>query len=123
MPFHFDSENNAITMAAGDTATISVNVQWDRLSDGDAVLLAVFDSGGDLLCKAAEIADGQARIRLCNHDTRDIEPGKYKWNLRIVTGPAYDADNKVYADDCTDHVVTVFDTPPAFRITRGGAYV
>lgn len=123
MPFAFDSETKAIVMAAGDTATIGVNVQWDRLKAGDVVLFAVFDSSGDLLCKAAEITDGQARIRLCNHDTRDIAPGKYKWNLRIVTGPAKDESGNVYADDCSDEVITVFDSPPAFKITQGGARV
>ena len=123
MPFAFDENTHAISMAAGDTATIAVNVQWDRLQQGDVVLFAVFDSSGDLLCKAAEITDGQAKIRLCNHDTRDIEPGKYKWNLRVVTSPAYDSDGKVHADECTDEVITVFDNPPAFKLTRGGAYV
>lgn len=123
MPFAFDGKTKTITMAVGDTATIGVNVQWDRLKAGDVVLFAVFDSSGDLLCKAAEITDGQARIRLCNHDTRDIKPGKYSWNLRIVTSPAQDEAGNVYADECSDNVITVFDHPPAFKLKQGGARV
>lgn len=125
MPFAYDESTNAITMAAGDTADIAVYVSWDRLAPGDILLFAVFNpkQSGDKLIKPAEIADGQARIRLCNHDTRDMEPGRYKWNLRIVTGPAADENGSVIADECTDDVLTVFDSPPAFKLTRGGGYV
>ena len=123
MPFAFDENTRAITMAAGDTADIVVHVKWDRLSAGDVLLFAVFDSGGDLLVKPAEIADGLAQIRICNHDTRDIEPGRYKWNLRIVTSPVVDESGSVRADECTDDVLTAFDSPPAFKLTRGGGYV
>ena len=125
MPFSYDEQTNAITMAAGDTATIGVSVEWEKLTVGDVVLFAVFDPNQleDLLCKVAEIEEGNAVIRLCNHDTRDIEPGRYKWNLRIVTSPAIDENGNVVADECTDDVITAFDTPPMFRITRGGARV
>lgn len=90
MPFTFDSATKNITMAAGDTATITVNVSWDKLAAGDVLLFALFDSdeSGELICKPVEIANGTARIRLCNHDTRDIPPGCYRWTLRLVTSPA-----------------------------------
>lgn len=125
MPFSYDEKTNAITMAAGDTATLQVDIEWDKLTAGDVVLFAVFDPNQteDLLCKVAEIEEGNAVIRLCNHDTRDIKSGIYKWNLRIVTSPAFDENGNVVADECSDDVITVFDTPPMFRITRGGAYV
>lgn len=125
MPFAFDEKTRAITMAAGDTADIAVYVNWDRLSAGDVLLFAVFDPNedGDLFVKQAEIEDGQAHVRLCNHDTRDIEPGRYKWNLRIVTSPAMDESGNARADECTDDVLTAFDSPPIFKLTRGGGYV
>ncbi len=125
MPFVFDENSRAITMAAGDTADIAVYVNWDRLSAGDVLLFAVFDpaQSGDLICKPVAIEDGQARVRLCNHDTRDIEPGRYKWNLRIVTSPDLDESGNVRADECTDDVLTAFDSPPTFKLTRGGGYV
>ena len=125
MPFAYNEETNAITMPAGDTANIEVGVEWDRLAEGDVLLFAVFDpaASGDLVCKPVEIVDGLAQIRICNHDTRDIEPGRYRWNLRLVTSPAYDEDGNVRVDECTDDVITVFDKPPEFKLTRGGAYV
>ena len=125
MPFTFDSATKNITMAAGDTATITVNVSWDKLAAGDVLLFALFDSdeSGELICKPVEIANGTASIRLCNHDTRDIPPGRYRWTLRLVTSPAQDTDGSVRADECSDEVITLFNTPPCFIITRGGAYV
>ena len=125
MPFAFDESTRAITMAAGDTADIAVYVNWDRLSAGAVLLFAMFDpaQSGDLICKPVAIEDGQAHVRLCNHDTRDIEPGRYKWNLRIVTSPDLDESGNVRADECTDDVLTVFDSPPAFKLTKGGGYV
>ena len=125
MPFSFNSRTNEIKMAAGDTATIMIEINWEKLSAGDVILFAVFDPNmsGDMLCKAVEIVSGKASVRLCNHDTRDIEPGNYNWNLRVVTSPARDENGNVCVDECTDEVVTVFDNPPKFKLTNGGAYV
>ena len=125
MPFMYNTETNAIKMAVGDTGGFSVRVSWDRLSNGDVILFAIFDPGadGDLLCKPIEIEDGRAYVRICNHDTRDIEPGRYKWNLRIVTSPVRDEEGNVRVDECTDDVITIFDIPPTIQLTRGGAVV
>lgn len=125
MPFRFEASDNSIQMACGDTANIFVDVEWDRLNEGDVLLFAVFDksTGEDLLLKPVEIENGTAKIRLCNHDTRDLEAGRYKWNLRLVTSPARDEQGNVIADECSDDVVTVFDDPPNIRLTKGGARV
>lgn len=126
MPFQFDQETRAIELAAGDTADLYIAVDWDGLTDGDAVLFAICDRrGDDLLVKAADVADGKAHVRLCNHDTRDLDAGRYKWQLRIVTSPARDDAGNVIADECTDNVISVFDDGelPAFRLTRTGARV
>lgn len=125
MPFKFDTETYNIEMACGDTARININVEWDKLAVGDVILFAIFDknSGEDLLCKTIEIVDGVAQVRLCNHDTRDMEAGKYNWNLRIVTSPAYDESGNVRVDECSDDVVTVFNKPPNIKLTNGGARI
>ncbi len=125
MPFTFDAETYDITMACGDTAFIAVDIDWDKLRPGDVVLFAIFDrmTGEDKLVKAIEIENGRANIRLCNHDTRDLPTGRYKWNLRIVTSPAYGEDGSVIADECSDEVVTVFNDLPNIRLTKGGARV
>ena len=126
MPFTYNPDTREIRIAPGDTASILVEIDWAALKPGDVVLFAVYDPSaerGDLFCRAAEIVDGAAHVRLCNSDTRDIPPGVYRWDLRIVTDPARDANGNVIADDCSDHVITVFDKSPKFRLQRGGAYV
>lgn len=125
MPFAYDTTDNSITMAVGDTATITAIVEWENLAPGDVILFAIFDrtTGEDKLCKPVEIKDEQAVIRLCNRDTRDIPAGRYKWNLRIVTDPVYDEEGNVRVDECTDDVITVFNDPPNIRLTIGGARV
>ena len=124
----FDAETLKISMPPGDTGNLWVEIDWAVIRPGDAVVFAIVDkrSGTDLMVKAAEIADGnRALIRLCNHDTRELEAGNYNWQLRIVTGPGKDAEGNVEADDCEDHVVSVFsgDNMPVFRLERRGAHV
>ncbi len=127
MPFRFNEIDNSIKMACGDTGDLFVEIETEGfiLTPCDVILFAIFDNstGEDLMCKHAEIENGQAHIRLCNYDTRDIPAGLYKWNLRIVTDPIYDEDGNVRVDECTDDVITVFDSPPTIRLTRGGARV
>ena len=125
MAFVFDTSTGNITLPRGDTGDINVRVNYEELKEGDAILFAIFDkyTGKDLMIKAADIVDGVAHVRICNHDTRDIEAKSYSWQLRIVTNPARDENGNVIADDCTDNVITVFQTPPSFKLTNGGAYV
>ena len=125
MAFTFDESTYKISLPQGDTADIDVSIDYAGIEPGDALLFAIFDpQSGDLMSKTVELQDGRAHIRLCNHDTRDIAPGTYKWNLRIITNPARDADGHIIADDCTDDVITVFgEKLPIIKIYRGGAHV
>lgn len=125
MAFVFDTQTGNITLPRGDTGNINVSVNYDELKEGDAIVFAIFDkyTGEDFLIKAADIVDGKAVIRICNHDTRGLVAKSYNWNLRIVTDPTRDENGNVVADECTDDVITVFQNPPKFKLTNGGAYV
>ena len=125
MAFTFDESTYKISLPQGDTADIDVSIDYAGIEPGDALLFAIFDpQSGHLMSKTVELQDGRAHIRLCNHDTRDIAPGTYRWQLRIVTNPARDSDGNIIADDCTDDVISVFDEKqPVIKIYRGGAYV
>ncbi len=126
MAFIFDKSTGIITMMTGDTAELRVRINWHKLAPGDAMVFGIYDpnSAEDIFRKPAEIQDGMAVIRLCNADTRDLEPSKkYTWQLRIVTSPARDESGNIIADDCGDDVISVFQNPPRFILMRGGAYV
>ncbi len=136
MPFTYDKATNRISMPPGDTGTIQVDVDWMTVREGDAVVFAIVSgrTGRDIMLKSAELLlekdgegnpVGKAQIRLCNADTRDLRPGRYRWQMRIVTDPARDAEGNVIADECTDNVVSVFsgDAMPEFILEKRGARV
>ncbi len=127
MPFRFDEASNKISMPPGDTGDLHFEVEWDTNGKKAAILFAIVDNrmGIDALLKSAEIADGKAHIRLCNHDTRDMKPGTYSWQLRLITSPARDEAGNIIADSCTDDVISVFsgDRMPEFILEKKGARV
>lgn len=126
MPFTFDEETYKISMPPGDTGDIYIDLEWDTQAKEAAVVFAIVSRrAGDVLLKAAEIEDGKAHIRLCNHDTRDLNPGAYSWQLRLVTSPARDETGNIIADECTDDVISVFSggSMPAFVLEKKGARV
>ena len=127
MPFTFDEATKKISMPPGDTGDLYLEIEWDTNGRDAAAVFAIVNPryGKDLLIKAAEIEDGRAHIRLCNHDTRDLRPGSYAWQLRLVTGPDRDGEGGIAADDCTDDVVSVFpgEEMPEFILEKKGARV
>lgn len=126
MPFTFDEATYRISMPPGDTGDLFIEAEWDTEKE-TAVVFAIVNrrTGEDLMLKAAEIEGGRAHIRLCNHDTRDLEPGTYNWQLRMVTSPVRDENGNIIADECTDDVISVFsgDSMPVFKLERKGARV
>lgn len=126
MPFAFDEATYKISMPPGDTGDLFVDVEWETDKEIAAVFAIVNKrTGEDVMKKAVEVVDGKAHIRLCNHDTRDAEPGTYNWQLRLITSPARDEEGNIIADECADDVVSVFggDDMPVFRLEKKGARV
>lgn len=127
MAFYINQDNYAISMPPGDTGDIYLEIDWKGADlSNAAIVFGVCDSAGeDIILKQGDIVDGKTHVRLCNHDTRDIEPGTYRWQLRIVTDPATDENGNIIADDCSDNVVSVFkgNKMPKFIIEKRGARV
>lgn len=126
MAYTFDAETRKIVLPAGDTMEFRIAVNSTVYH---AVIFAIYDRREeiDLLRIPAEIVDGAAKVRLTNKHTRDLEPGRYKWNLRLVEDPEYDEDGNIIADDPGDDVLTVFGPDrsaiPDFQIVKNGGYV
>lgn len=127
MPFTFDETTMRISMPPGDTGDLYLDVEWDTHGKDAAAVFAIVNPryGKDVLLKAVEIIDGKAHVRLCNHDTRDIKPGTYAWQVRLVTSPARDEHGNIIADECTDDVISVFggEEMPEFILEKKGARV
>lgn len=59
------------------------------------------------------------RVNITNSDTRNLSPGKYVWDLTLVTDPERDENNKVIVQDDSDTVVPIFARSgrlPEFRL-------
>lgn len=126
MAYTFDPETRAITLPCGDTMNLRLKLTEIQF---DAAVFAIYDAkaGEDIFKKAVKVENGGAEIRLSNADTRELEPGSYNWNLRLVSDPAYGENGEVIADEDSDNVVTVFGPGksdiPKFTLVRNGAYV
>lgn len=127
MPYTFDAETKEIVLPVGDTLDMVVTVNGYQY---DAAVFAIYEKAGgeDILRVPAQIGeDGLAHIRLSNALTRDLEPGRYKWNLRLVSDPETDAEGNMIAEDASDDVLTVFGPEnggiPDLRLVRNGGRV
>ena len=112
-----------IEMYCGDTGTLPIYVEWNAMPDDTVLLFTVFDANDDLIKRPIELIDGVGKIRLCNSDTRDLDPGSYNWQLRIVTGAEFDEQGNIVANDCADDVHSWFKPAPKFKLLRAGGYV
>lgn len=126
MAYTFDPTTNAIVMPKGDTMDISISLSGNDSTLFTVAVFAIFTrSGEDLLRLPVAIVGGVAEIRLANQHTRDLDAGRYKWNIRLIEDPAYDEDGSVIADDDSDDVLTVFgpdisDVPDFWLVENGG---
>lgn len=75
-----------------------------------------------LLRKQVEIVDGVALLLFTNADTRDLPVGSYKYNLRIVTNPEYNAEGFVICADATDNVMSIYNDLPKFELLEAGVH-
>lgn len=113
------TENCNIICPRGDTGAITYAIRGIDMSEGDVLVFGVIDNGGrTILRKIAAIENGAAIINFSNADTRELDVGKYRYNLRLVTDPEYDGDGNVICLDDTDNVITLYNCPPRFVVTE-----
>ena len=121
------NERCEMALPVGDTAPINFTISGDgiALSEGDMLLFAISDpaTGAEVLRKQVEIVGGVADLRLTNADTRDLAPGEYAWNARIVTDPELDEDGLIVCEDDADEVVSILSAPARFVLTEVTARV
>ena len=112
----YDETTHKMIAPIGDTDTFAIEVyliQPDGTEvpapDGTAVLFGICSQEGKSYDSIPlEIVDGAAILRLDNQTTREWTAGKYQWDLRVVTGPDYDAGGDIRANDAGDDVHSLF---------------
>lgn len=96
---HKDKEGNAIPFSQGDMALFCVCEVKKDGSYQDAAYLK----------SAINVEENTASVRISNHFSSMLEAGRdYRWDVRIVTSPAYDAEGEICCDDSSDDVHSVF---------------
>lgn len=126
MAYTFDPATRSIVMPKGDTLDINITIDSEDSRVYEAIVFAIFTRAGeDILRVPVTVENGSASIRLANHHTRDLDAGRYRWNLRLVTDPAHDSEGNIIADEPSDDVLTVFgpdisDIPEFWLVENGG---
>lgn len=89
--FEVDSINRSITMSIGDTGAVSFRGLGYEFQEIDRVLFTLKSSNGTVIMeKACALEDNRFVIYFHNHDTEQLAPGNYTWDLRCVLHPYYE---------------------------------
>ena len=126
MPFRYSASSGRIICPRGDTGAIRFTFDGAiRLLPGDMLVFGLYSPSAKetILRKQVEIVDGTAHLVFANADTRDLPVGSYRYNLRIVTNPEYDADGLVICNDATDNVMSIYNELPKFDLLEAGVHV
>lgn len=97
-----------IRLPRGDTAMFEVVMKGADFSDDAIALFAIRAGNRTVLSKELGIHDNSVIVYLSNQDTRDLVEGKYQWDIRIVTNPERDENGKIYCNDTSDSVTSIF---------------
>lgn len=124
MPLLIRKDGSA-RLQRGDTAEKVIAVKNAVLPEGSVLVLAIADpaTGAELLYKTFAFEGDSAVMRIANADTREIPLGKYVWNVRVVTGAAYDENVRVVANDEADNVISLFCGARPFELVEEVAHV
>ena len=118
MAFEYDVESNKITCPRSNTGSLEISVEGMDLAPGDVVEMYIMDVGAKrrLRSMVQQPVDGKCVFALQSSETELLPPGRYLWNLRIVTSPQYDEAGKLTTAADGGNVVTVWNIPPDFVV-------
>ena len=126
MPFQYSVSSGRITCPRGDTGALNFTFSGTiSLKPGDMLVFGLYrpSTKETMLRKQVEIVDGSAILLFTNADTRDLPAGSYRYNLRVVTDPEFDANGLVVCADATDNVLSIYNELPKFELLEAGVYV
>lgn len=121
----YDTATRKITCPVGDTGLFVVTLTsadgealGENLS-GVAIFAVATKTFSPVFHKVVSIANNTVTIRLTNADTRVLTRGEYRWDIRVVTDPDYDAGGNVICSDAADDVHSLYSATglPVFEVT------
>lgn len=118
-----------LVVPKGDTVILKVNINGRPFPDGTVAVFGVCNAAksATVLYKTFPVVENCIVVHLTNADTRMLQAGKYRWDIRLVSNPEYDEDGSVRCDDDSDEVLSVFsgngNGMPVFEVTEVAASV
>ena len=118
MAFTFDKKTNKITCPRGNNGAFNIDINGIELGEGDVVEFYVRDPAmpGRLISIVQQITDGECVISLDSAVTSLLPPGRYKWNLRIITAPEYGDGDELITAEGSANSITVWNIAPDFVV-------
>ncbi len=118
MAFTYDQRTHKITCPRNNNGSLQVNVSGMELTEADVVAFYVRDParGRKLVERVQHPTDGSCVFTLDSDETAMLPPGKYRWNLRIVTMPQFDGGGDLTTAADGANSITVWNNPPEFEV-------
>lgn len=79
-------DSNTLQLPCGDTGLLSVHFEGVQTTAQDRAVLAVYDEcqRQEVLRKISTPADNAAAFLFENADTRELPPGRYRYDIRLA---------------------------------------
>lgn len=119
MAFSYDPGTNKITCPRNNNGALEVKVTGIAFEAEDVVAFYIRDPARSKKLREMVLhpdGEGKCVFALNSGDTALIPPGRYKWNLRIVTAPLYDNDGNLTIAEGSANSITVFNRAPDFEV-------
>jgi hypothetical protein len=119
MAFTYDVESNKIECPRSNTGSLEVSLTGMELQSGDVVEMYIMEASAKmrkLRSIVREPVGDKCTFALTSGETELLPPGRYLWNLRIVTSPLYDDDGRLTTAADGGNVVTIWNIPPDFVV-------
>lgn len=98
--FTVDGVTRTIKLSKGDTGGIKIWVDEYSFADTDRAVFTIKDRCGRIMIERVLVPyAGRFIAALYNQDTEDLPCGLYKWEVRIVIHPYYDAAGNIENGD------------------------
>jgi hypothetical protein len=119
MAFEYDQESNKITCPRSNNGSLEVSVTGIEMAKGDVVEMYIMEASArrqKLRSMVVSPVNGRCNFSLESGNTDILPPGRYLWNLRIVTLPQYDEHGNLTTASAGGNAVTVWNYPPDFVV-------
>lgn len=119
MAFEYDAESNKITCPRSNTGSLEISVSGIEMAEGDVVEMYIMEASAKMRKLRSVVqrpVGGKCTFSLSSGETDLLPPGRYLWNLRIVTNPVFNECGELMHAADGGNALTVWNLPPDFVV-------